>query len=369
MKASLQIGKIFGIPIKIHFTFLIILALFVWTFAFDNVTLFGFTIGYGLLPIDDISKIILGVVLAILFFTGVLLHELGHSYLTQKYGFKINGITMFIFGGISEAEEIPRDPKMELRIAAIGPVISVLSGFLFYFLFLFINFIGNTLYLQMISITLGTLAFYNIFLGLFNLIPAFPIDGGRVLRSVLAKRMDYIKATKTASNIGKGFAIAMAVFGIFYNIWFVLIAVFVYIGASSEEKTSEISMALDNVKVKDIMTTDIDAVSPELTMHQFSEHMQTHKHLGYPVMKDKHLLGLITINELHRVDRREQDVVMVKDIMHKDVLSISPDDDAYTAFRMMTRNKNERLIVKKDDDVLGIVSWSDILHAIRLKEV
>jgi CBS domain-containing protein len=204
---------------------------------------------------------------------------------------------------------------------------------------------------------------------LFNLIPAFPIDGGRILRSVLAKRMDYIKATKTASNIGKGFAIAMAVFGIFYNIWLVLIAVFVYIGASSEEKTSEISMALENVKVKDIMTTNIDAVSPELTIHEFSEHMQTHKHLGYPVIEDKHLLGLITINELHKVVRGEQDNLQVKDVMHKDVLSISPDDDAYTAFRLMTKNHHERLIVKKVDNVLGIVSWSDILHAIRLKGV
>lgn len=369
MKSSLQIGKIIGIPIRIHFTFLIILALFAWAFAYSDFVFYGLTIGYGLLSVDVSIKIILGIILAILLFICVLLHELGHSYVTQRYGFKINSITLFIFGGVSQAEEIPRDPKMELRIAVIGPGISIILGVVLYLFFLLLNTLGSSLALQAISITVGTLAFYNVFLGLFNLIPAFPIDGGRVLRAYLATRMDYGKATKTASSVGKAFAIAMAVFGIFYSIWFILIAVFIYIGASEEEKVSEISIALENFKVKDLMSPNIDSVSPDMTLREFSDYMIIHRHLGYPVMENNNLLGIMTINELHKVEKHKQETTLVRDVMRKDVLSISSDEGAIAAFKMMAKSNHERLIVKQDGNVLGVISWSDLLRAFKMKGV
>ncbi len=369
MKSSVQIGKIIGIPIKIHFTFLIILALFAWSFSIDSVTLFGFIIGYGALPIDLIVKVILGIFIAVLLFGCVLLHEVGHSYFTQRYGYKINGITLYIFGGVSQAEEIPHDPKMELKIAAIGPAISILLGFLFYVCYFLINDLGTSLNLQIMSITVGTLAFYNILLGLFNLIPAFPIDGGRILRSILASRMEYGRATKIASNIGKGFAVAMAVFGIFFNFWLVLIAVFVYIGASEEDKALQISIALESFKVKDLMTPSIDSVSPNMTLREFSEYMFTHKHLGYPVMENNHILGMMTINELHKVEKEKHESTIVKDVMRKDVVSISSDEPAISAFKTMMKNNHERLLVQKNGEYLGIISWSDLLRAMKMKGV
>ena len=204
MKSSVQIGKIIGIPIIIHFTFLVILALFAWSFSTDSISLFGFIIGYGALTMDISLKVILGIFLAILLFVCVVLHEIGHSYVTQKYGYKINGITLFIFGGVSQAEEIPQDPKMELKIAVIGPAISVLLGLIFYGFFLLINSYGSSVAIQMVSITVGTLAFYNMLLGAFNLIPAFPIDGGRVLRSVLASHQGR-KSNKNCYNRGESF--------------------------------------------------------------------------------------------------------------------------------------------------------------------
>ena len=369
MKSSIQIGKIIGIPIKIHFTFLLILALFAWTFSASSVPLFGFTIGYGALALDLFLKILLGIILAILLFVCVVLHELGHSYITQKYGYKINGITLFVFGGVSQAEEIPRNPKMEFMIAITGPAVSLILGGVFYAIFLLINDFSDSIFYQGISISVGTLAFYNVLLGLFNLIPAFPIDGGRVLRSILATRIEYRKATKIASNVGKGFAVVMAIVGIFFNIWLILIAVFVYLGASEEDRSLQISISLENFKVKDLMTPVIDSIPPTMTLQEFSEYMIVHKHLGYPVMENNHLLGMISINDLHKVDHQKLKNTLVQDIMHKDFLSISPDESASTAFKIMTRNNHERLIVKKDGVYLGIISWFDLQRAVDIQGV
>lgn len=369
MKSSVQIGKIIGIPISIHFTFLIILALFAWSFSTEGVSLFGFIIGYGNLAIDLSLKAILGIFLAILLFVCVILHELGHSYVTQKYGYKINGITLYIFGGVSQAEEIPRDPKMEFKIAVIGPAISIFLGIIFYGFYLLMNTFASSISIQTVSITVGTLAFYNMLLGAFNLIPAFPIDGGRVLRSILASRMEYGRATKIASNVGKVFAIAMAVFGIFFNIWLVLIAVFVYIGASEEEKSLEITFALEGFTVQDLMTPSVDSVSPMMTLREFSEYMVAHKHLGYPVMDKSQVLGMMTINELHKVEKEKQDSTSVNDVMRKDVFSISSNEPAISAFKKMMKNNHERLLVQKEGKYIGIISWSDLLRAIKMKGV
>jgi Zn-dependent protease/CBS domain-containing protein len=369
MKSSFQIGKIIGIPISIHFTFLIILALFAWSFSTSSVSLLGFIIGYGALSIDLSLKVILGIFLAILLFVCVILHELGHSYVTQKYGYKINGITLYIFGGVSLAEEIPHDPNMELKIAVIGPAISIFLGSVFYGFYLLMNASDSSISNQIVSITVGTLAFYNVLLGAFNLIPAFPIDGGRVLRSILASRIEYGRATKIASNVGKVFAIGMAVFGIFFNIWLVLIAVFVYIGASEEEKSLEITIALEGFKVENLMTPTVDSVSPTMTLREFSEYMVTHKHLGYPVMEKNKVLGMMTINELHKVEKDKQESTFVNDVMRRDVFLISLNEPAISAFKMMMKNNHERLLVQKEGQYIGIISWSDLLRAMKMKGV
>jgi predicted transcriptional regulator len=180
--------------------------------------------------------------------------------------------------------------------------------------------------------------------------------------------MEYEKATRTAANIGKGFAVAMAVFGIFYNIWFILIAVFIYIAASDEERSSEISIALENLKVSDIMTHTINAVPLNMTLSEFSAYMHTHKHLGYPVIENQKLVGLMTINELHHVEKNMQEKTKVADVMRTDVLSISPDDTAISAFKTMMQHNHERLVVKNTEGVLGVLSWSDLLRAIKMKQ-
>jgi len=194
------------------------------------------------------ASVCTGLSVAVLLFTCVLLHELGHSYVAKKHGTNIQGITLFLFGGVSSLEDIPRNPKVEFKMALAGPSISLLIGsiLIIFYELLKIDIPVSNPYLRLVWL----IGYINIVLFIFNLIPAFPMDGGRVLRAVLAGRMTYIKATRTAANVGKMFAIFMGIFGLIIpgGLWFILIAFFIYIGASEEEKSTQVSVSLEGVK-------------------------------------------------------------------------------------------------------------------------
>jgi len=329
MKTSVQIGKLLDIPIRIHFTFLFILALFAWVFSIETVTIYGFTIGFGDFSISLGFKALAGVIAAILLFACVLLHELGHSYVTQNFGHKINRITLFVFGGSSESEDIPKQPNKEFRIALAGPLVSIILGLSFYLIYYLTRLLDGNVIVSIFSTMFGTLSFYNLLLAGFNLIPAFPIDGGRLLRAAFATRMDYQKATKTAANIGKGIAVAMAIFGIFFNIWFVLIAIFIFFGASQEQKTTEISNVLEGKRIQEIMKRKIDSVSPETSLKEAYESMEENRQFTFPVIQNNELVGIITPDDLKNVDKDNWDSVQVSEIMRENVSTVSPDEDAF----------------------------------------
>ena len=369
MKTSIKIGSVFNIPIKVHFSFLFILALFTWVLSIETVYLFGFSIGFGNLPLNNTYKIFLGAIASILLFICVLLHELGHSYLTQKFGHNVNRITLFIFGGSSETENIPKDPKKELRIALVGPLISLLIGVCFYTAYILLIPYNSILVASIISNLFGTLSFYNIILAGFNLIPAFPIDGGRVLRSILAMKMDHQKATKTAASIGKGVAIALGVFGIFFNLWLVLIAVFIFFGAYQEQKTSEISDVLEGKKINDLMRTNIHSVSPHTTIQKVYEKMKEYKKIVYPIVEDEKLHGVIHIQDLKKVNKQNWFDVKAKQVMRTDVATVQPDDDAFSVFKTLMKNNLDRVFVKDNEKLIGFISRNDFLKTIQFYNV
>jgi Zn-dependent protease/predicted transcriptional regulator len=369
MKSSIKIGKILDIPIKIHFTFIFILALFAWAFSLETISIFGFRIGFGGLPISSSFQLILGVFTAIFLFICVLLHELGHSYVTQKLGYKINSITLFIFGGISNSEEIPRNPKQEIKIAIAGPLVSLALGLSFFVLYYFTRTYNNSLLSNIILINLGSLSFYNLILAGFNLIPAFPIDGGRVLRALFAMKMNYQKATKIAANIGKGVAVIMAIIGIFFNFWLILIAIFVYIGASQEEKTLRVSLALEDKKVKDIMKKDFESVSPDMNLKDLYEKIRSQRHLGFPVISDEKIIGTVSLDDIKSVKKDNWQQTNVKDIMNKDFSTVSSDENAFSVFKRLIKSNLDRLVVKEDNEVVGIISINDLSQEIQISGV
>lgn len=360
MNSSIQIGKIMGIPIKLHITFLLILPVFAFYFSV-NPPAFGF---------NDVKSLILRYVLstaaALFLFTCVLLHELGHSYVAKKHGTNIQSITLFLFGGVSSMEEIPRNPKIEFKMALAGPSVSFLIGLVLWAFYILFKPDGANPYLRLVWLV-GNI---NIILGIFNLIPAFPMDGGRVLRAVLAGRMSYIRATRYAASVGKMFAIFMGITGLFVpgGLWFILIAFFIYIGASEEEKSTEVSILLEGVKIKDIMTKEVATVPSTMSVEELVDFMFRYKHMGYPVVDDGDVKGIVTFTDVQKVPKEERKNVAVGRIMTKKLITLKDNADAVDALKLMTTRNIGRIIITDETKMVGIVSRTDLLRSVQLLE-
>jgi Zn-dependent protease/CBS domain-containing protein len=377
MKWSYQIGSIRGIPIKLHLTFLIILLAFIWVFAVNDfrIETLGITLGFGGMDISTGLKYLLGAITSVLFFSTLLFHELSHSFIAQSYGTHIRSITLFVIGGVSQMEEIPREPRMEARISAAGPALSLGIGILtsaIYYLFGPVSPAETEATLKSAAlIVVGIIAFYNVFLGLFNLVPAFPMDGGRILRAWFATRMPYIEATRRAVSVGKSFAIAMGIFGLFASPILIAIAIFIYLGASGEEKATVISITLEGVKVRNVMTSvpDVIYVPPDWTLEQLIDVMFKTRHMGYPVQEShaSPVLGVITFSDVQRVPASERVAIRVEDVMKREIISIRPDADAFDALKLMSSRNLGRLIVMDDGQMVGIVSRTDLMRAIQFR--
>jgi Zn-dependent protease/predicted transcriptional regulator len=367
MKASLRIGRIFGIPIKIHYSFLLILPLFGLSFAYNSVQVFGITLGFGNLPVDDLTKLLLGLIASVLFFIAVLLHELAHSYIAIKNGYVISGITLLIFGGVSEIEKQPPGAPGEAFMAFVGPASSIILGLLLFPFWLVLNGLSGLLE-QTLAIMFGLMSFYNVFLGAFNIIPAFPLDGGRVFRALLAKRIGFARATKVAIQTGKVIALIMAFVGILVNIWLIVIAIFIYFGAAEEEKTTLMSQTLEGVKVSDVMTRDVSTADPNMSAKQLLEKMMREKHLGFPVIDNGHLVGMVALQDVQRVPAEQQDVVSVRQIMSPQVVSVPPTMSAMEAIQMVTSKRIGRLAVVDKEQLVGIVTRSDLIKMMELRQ-
>jgi len=362
MKSSLKIGSVIGIPIRLHITFLLILPIFAYVFAI-NPQPFGFR---GVEP--PITRYSLSILTAILLFASILLHELAHSYMAMRYGVKIESITLFLFGGVSAMEEMPRKPWQEAKMASAGPLTSLVIGLAC--LFVYGNFISPDPALSQnpIYLIIWILGAMNLVLGVFNLLPAFPMDGGRVLRSFYARRMSYVKATQSAAAVGKFFAILMAIFGILVgNLWFPLIALFIYVGASEEERSTRAEVTLENILVRDIMTSNVVSVSPSMSVEDLVKFMFEKRHMGYPVMDGDSLKGIVTFTDIQRIPYVERSVAQVSDIMTRDVISVPSDAQASDVLRLVSSKNIGRVMVIDNGKVVGILSRTDLVRVLRLR--
>jgi len=362
MKSSVKIGSVMGIPIRLHITFLLILPIFAYVFAI-NPQPFGFE---GVEP--PITRYSLSVLTAILLFASIVLHELAHSYMAMRYGVKIESITLFLFGGVSAMEEIPRKPGQEAKMASAGPLTSLVIGFACLLIYGNVISPNPALSQSPVYLTIWILGVMNLVLGIFNLLPAFPMDGGRVLRSFYARRMSYVKATQSAAAVGKFFAILMAIFGILVgNLWFPLIALFIYVGASEEERSTRAEVTLENILVRDIMTRNVVSVSPSLSVEDLVKFMFEKRHMGYPVMEGDSLKGIVTFTDIQRIPYVERPVAQVSDIMTRDVISVPPDAQASDVLRLVSSKNIGRVMVIDNGAVVGILSRTDLVRILRLR--
>lgn len=369
MSASINIGRILGIPIRLHMTFLLIFPLFVYLFSNppSESELLGIPLSFRDLDADAATKYAFGTIAAILFFAAILAHELAHSYLALKYGVRIKHITLMIFGGVSAMEEIPREPKQEWRMAFAGPLTSFGIGILSWYARIPLHSFGpSSVLVDGIVILLGIVGFYNILLAAFNLIPAFPMDGGRLLRSYYASRMPFVQATARAAKIGRYFAIAMGLYGLFtLNMWLIVIALFVYIGASEEEQSTTVTEALHGLTVRQLMTDAVQVVHPDTSVAQLHELMLATRHMGFPVV-DRGLVGIVTLTDTQKVPREQVPFTLVRDIMTKNVVTVPPTMDAAKALALMTEKRISRLLVTDGPNLVGIVTQKDFLRAVNV---
>lgn len=347
MKYSLKIFSIFGIPVELHFSFLLLmLAIYV-------VALFG------LIPGIDV---IIAILITLLFIT-VVLHELTHSYVAKSYGVEIERIVLLPIGGISAMKNLPKDPHQELRIAIAGPLINLVLAAVFYPVYLFYgSFLPDS-----INFLLYNFVLLNLLLGAFNMLPAFPMDGGRVLRAFLAERMNFVRATELAASIGKQLAIIMAIIGIFFNPFLILIGIFVYLGADQESRMVMINTLLEGIYVKDIMTTEVKTVKTTETVSDVLKLMFKHRHMGYPVYQDGNLHGIVTFHDLSDIPQ-EQRNSPVENFMTSDLVVTSPEEEVSTTLEKLNMNNVGRLPVLQNGRLVGIISKTDVIKALEIRK-
>jgi CBS domain-containing protein len=261
-------------------------------------------------------------------------------------------------------EEIPRNPRLELQMAFAGPAVSGIVGLICVILS---NLSGTYGIDNPVTIMLWTLGVMNLILMAFNLIPAFPMDGGRLLRAWFATWMPYVNATKRAAGIGKIFATLMFVIGLFsFNFMLLFVAFFVYVGASEEEKVTQINVSLEGIKVRDIMSAQVRTIAADMTLHDLKELMFREKHRSYPVMLGETLQGMVTLTDLQKISDMNHEATTVGQVMARKLYVIAPWDEASMAMKMMNEMGIRRLPVMDSDRLVGIVSREDLVRAIEL---
>ncbi|OGW77206.1 MAG: hypothetical protein A3K16_02430 [Omnitrophica bacterium RIFCSPLOWO2_01_FULL_45_24] len=340
MKGSIRLFRIFGISINIHVTFLLLLVLF-------------------------LSGGIKWLVLMIGVFFFVTLHELCHSLVAKRFGIQVREITLLPIGGVASMTSMPEKPIHEFFISIAGPLFNIAVVAVLYYPLK--SLLGpETLFHRPFStatwpLTIAYLYWINLILALFNLIPAFPMDGGRVLRALLAQRMSYQKATKIAVNLGHLFALGFAYFGIVgFNVILIIIAIFIYIAASNEELQVDLKETLKKFRVRDILSADFFTLNSDTTLAKVLE-LIFHSHQeDFPVLEGGEMVGFVTRHEIisgiHSLGMR----TLVKDVMSKDFPKVTDADLLIKAQKLMEENSIRALPVMRNGHAVGVVTLEDI---------
>ena len=363
-KGSFRVGSIMGIPVHLHLSFLFILPFLAWVFG-NNLRVLAAFAG---VPASAVrySPYAWGLGMALALFASVLLHELGHSYVARVKGARIRSITLMLFGGVAQLEEMPSGPGEEAQIALVGPVVSFLVGGACYAA---ASVLGSGTSPDLL-LSLSYVGYMNLFLGGFNLLPAFPMDGGRVLRSLLARRRPFVSATRTAVSVGKVFAFAFGILGLLGgNLFLVLIAFFVYMGATQELHHAVMRTTLDGYRVRDLMASPVATVNTDTPVDELVSRMLRERHMGYPVVAGTRVVGCVTLEDIDAVEPGSRAARTVADIMSTNLIAVGPDDDIYQALQAMGQADVGRVLVMEGDRLAGIISRSDVMRGFHLRRL
>ncbi|MFA4905289.1 MAG: site-2 protease family protein [Candidatus Margulisiibacteriota bacterium] len=366
---SFKLMTLLGIPVTVSWSWFIIFGLVVYTLA----------AGYFPIAAPEFSpplRLLMALISALLLFACLLAHELSHSYIAKRNNLPISGITLFIFGGVAHLEKEPEDPGVEFKMAIAGPIMSLALGIFFYFLTSTLYSFGAPKFL--FSIT-DYLAYLNFGVGIFNLLPGFPLDGGRILRSMIWKLSgDLKRATMVASSFGKFAAyllIGLGFLGIFTmnflsGLWFIFIGLFLNEAAEMSYRQVLIKRFLTGIRVRNLMTKNVITVPADILLSALVEkYFFKYRFASFPVVSDDTLLGLITFHDIKEVPREEWGSRRASEVMLqlKDDLLIHEDEEVASALQKIAHNQVGRLLVIDDDKLVGIVSQRDIVKLLEYK--
>ena len=368
LRDAWQIGRLFGIPLRVHVSWLIVFGLVSWSLA-------G---GYFPAVLPDLpvwSYWAQAMVAAAMLFVSIILHELGHSLVARHHGVGIASITLFVFGGVSQMKEEPRTPREEFQVAVVGPLVSLALAGVFGGLGLLGQRGEGMTASTAVLLYLGGI---NLLLAIFNMLPVFPLDGGRVLRAALwHRRRNFAAATRTAASVGRVFALGLMALGVlqlfagrFGGLWLMLIGWFVMQAGAASARQASLREALGELRVRDVMVTDPVTVRADASVAELIDgYVTRYTYGGYPVQRDGEVVGLVTLHDLRKVPRPEHAARRVDTIMTPlgPSLLVDPEASVFETFTRMVSGDAGRFVVADRGRVAGLITLNGILHLAQIR--
>ncbi len=350
MNGVLRLGSISGIKIEVHWTFTLLLT---WVVFLD--------MQRG----GNFNSALLNIVLILVLFLCVVLHELGHALMAKRYKINTQKITLLPIGGVASLEKMPEKPHQEFMVALAGPAVNVVIAFLLFLVVPVRDYFSmdtetleKVLYAPNLQTILFSLFIANIMLVVFNLIPAFPMDGGRVLRALLSSKMDRVKATDIAANLGQVMAVLFFILGLLFNPFLILIAFFIFIGAYGENRMVKQESILKGRKVEEAMLTKITLLSPTDTLNKVVDIILSGTEKDFVVMENNEIVGVLLQKDI--IKYAQKPMLMVKDIMDTSFKTVALYDEIHKVILLMGKEKKRFFPVTDNKKLVGAIDMENI---------
>jgi Zn-dependent protease/CBS domain-containing protein len=354
MRWQWKLGTFAGIDVFVHATFLLLIG---W-------------VGYSYwLQHGTLAKVVEGIAFILALFLCVVLHEYGHALTARRYGIKTRDITLYPIGGVARLERLPDKPIEELWVALMGPAVNLVIAAV---LFAILALSGSSNLMQDLTLTSGSflarLMTLNISLLLFNLIPAFPMDGGRVLRALLAMRLEYVRATQIAANVGQGLAFLFGFIGLFNNPFLLFIAFFVWIGASQEASMVQMKNSLSGIPVTRAMLTDFKTLSAGDTLSQVVGLILAGSQHDFPVLDaNGKVIGILERDAFINVLSQRGQSVPVVDVMRRELPGVDSHDMVESALMRLQETGAKALPVVHNGQFVGLITSENITEFLMIR--
>ena len=358
MKGTLKLGSVAGIKIEVHWTFTLLL---IWVVFLD------------LQRGGNVDSALLNIIFILLLFVCVVLHELGHALTAKRYNISTRRITLLPIGGVASLEKMPEKPTQELMVALAGPAVNIMIALLLLLVVPLRTYLGmdpKSLELLLTTPSIDTLLFYlliaNIMLVAFNMIPAFPMDGGRVFRALLSFKLDRIRATEIAASLGQGLAVVFFILGLFFNPFLVLIALFIFIGAYGESKMVKQTSLVQGHKIKEATLTNITVLHPENRLSQVVDVVLAGSEKNFVVQENGQIIGLLYHKEI--LKNAKNDALNVRNMMNPQFRILHDSDDLQAFFDMLSTEKKLFFpVLDREDQLVGAIDMSNVSEFLVLK--